>query len=119
MQVKYPYSIDNQGKTASSFSEGQHIAELIEQVLFTALGERVNMPTFGSSINQLVFAPNSGELATATQFMIQASLQQWLADIISVESVVVTNKESVLYINIQYVVKKNQQRVSTEFKKEV
>jgi uncharacterized protein len=119
MQVKYPYSIDSHGRTASSFTESQYITELIEQVLFTALGERVNMPTFGSSINQLVFAPNSGEIATATQFMIQAALQQWLADIISVESVVVTNKESVLYINIQYSVKKNQQRVSTEFMKEV
>jgi len=119
MQVKYPYSIDSHGRTAFSFGEGQHVTELIEQVLFTALGERVNMPTFGSSINQLVFAPNSSELATATQFMIQAALQRWLADIISVESVVVTNKESILYITVQYMIKRNQQRVSTEFKKEI
>jgi phage baseplate assembly protein W len=34
--------------------------------LFTALGERVYRPTFGSGINQLVFAPNNEELATAT-----------------------------------------------------
>jgi phage baseplate assembly protein W len=54
-----------------------HIRDLIEQVLFTSPGERVNRPDFGSGLMQLVFAPNSDELATATQFMVQGALQQW------------------------------------------
>ena len=49
---------------------------MIEQVLFTSPGERVNRPDFGSGLLQLVFAPNSPELATALQFTIQAALQQ-------------------------------------------
>jgi Baseplate wedge protein gp25 len=64
---------------------------MIEQILFTDLGERVNRPTFGSGINQLVFAPNSNELAAATQLLVQGALQQWLADLIHVESVAVKN----------------------------
>ena len=49
-------------------------------MLFTAPGERVNRPDFGSGLLQLVFAPNSDELAGATQFLVQGALQQWLGD---------------------------------------
>ena len=37
--------------------------QLVEQVLFTSPGERVNMPDFGSGLLQLAFAPNSMEMA--------------------------------------------------------
>ena len=56
-------------------------------MLFTAPGERVNRPTFGSGLMQLVFAPNSDELAATTQFLVQGALQQWLGDLIVVEAV--------------------------------
>ncbi len=56
-------------------------------MLFTTPGERVNRPTFGSGLLQLVFAPNSDELATATQFLVQGALQQWLGDLIQVDAV--------------------------------
>ena len=45
--------------------DDDHVRDLIEQVLFTAPGERVNRPDFGSGLLQLVFAPNSPELAAA------------------------------------------------------
>lgn len=117
-QYNYPYKIDGQGHTASS-TEEEHIKQLIEQVLFTAPGERVNRPTFGSGINQLVFAPNSNELATATQFMVHGALQQWLGDVIHVESISIENKDSTLHVLVQYIVKRNQQRQTVEFIKEV
>ena len=46
--------------------------QLVEQVLFTSPGERVNLPDFGSGLLQLPFAPNSMEMAAATQFSVQA-----------------------------------------------
>jgi phage baseplate assembly protein W len=48
-------------------------------VLFTSPGERVNLPDFGSGLLQLPFAPNSVEMAAATQFAVQGALQKWLA----------------------------------------
>jgi uncharacterized protein len=83
------------------------------------MGERVNRPTFGSGINQLVFAPNSEELAAATQFLVQGNLQQWLADLIIVKSVDVKNEEATLHISIQYVIKRNQQQQVANFTKEI
>lgn len=116
-QYNFPYKIDGRGHTAIA-NEEHHIKQLIEQVLFTSLGERVNRPTFGSGISQLLFAPNSNELAAATQFMVQGALQQWLGNIIHVEAVKISNEESTLHVLVQYVIKRNQQRQETEFIRE-
>ncbi len=69
---------------------------MIEQILFTSPGERVNRPTFGSGTAQLVFAPNSDVLAAAQQQAIQAGLQQWLSDLIRVQSVNVVADDATL-----------------------
>ena len=65
--------------------DDEHIRDLIEQVLFTAPGRARQPPDFGSGLLQLVFAPNSDELAATTQFLVQGALQQWLGDLIEVE----------------------------------
>ena len=69
--VDFPFRFDGRGRTATT-GDDEHVRDLIEQVLFTAPGERVNRPTFGSGLLQLVFAPNSDELAAATQLTVQA-----------------------------------------------
>ena len=56
MEIDYPYRFDGRGRTAQTGAD-DHIRDLIEQVLFTSPGERVNRPTFGSGVLQLVFAP--------------------------------------------------------------
>lgn len=117
-QFRFPFGIDGQGRTATA-SDADHIKHLVRQVLFTTLSERVNRPTFGSGINQLVFAPNSNELASATQYLVQGALQQWLGSIINVESVKVTSEESSLHVLVQYVVRRTQQRELAEFLEEV
>jgi phage baseplate assembly protein W len=74
-------------------------------VLFTVPGERVMRPDFGSGVAQLVFAPNSAELASATQMLIQGSLQQWLGELIVVQGVRVEAIDAVLSITVQYSVR--------------
>lgn len=113
-QIDYPFHFDSRGRTAQT-SEGEHIRDLIEQVLFTSPGERVNRPTFGSGILQLVFAPNSDALAAATQFTVQAALQQWLGDLIQVESVEVASEDSSLRVLVQYTVRRTQQQQLAQF----
>ena len=65
-QVDFPFHSTRAAAPAAT-TEDEHVRDLIEQVLFTAPGERVNRPTFGSGLLQLVFAPNSDALAAATQ----------------------------------------------------
>jgi phage baseplate assembly protein W len=116
MHVDYPYSFDLRGRTSATDYE-EHIRDLIEQVLFTAPGERVNRPEFGSGLLQLVFAPNSDELAAATQFTVQAALQRWLGDSIMVESVTVESDDALLRVAVQYVVRRTQQRRLEQFQR--
>jgi uncharacterized protein len=118
MNIDYPFHFDSRRRTAEA-TDAKHIQDLIEQVLFTSPGERVNRPTFGSGLLQLVFLPNSDELATATQFLVQGALQQWLNDLIQVEAVQVENKESVLEVTVQYMVRRSQQRQIAQFSRGV
>jgi uncharacterized protein len=114
MNIDFPFHFDTRGRTAITAEDG-HIRDMIEQVLFTSPGERVNCPTFGSGLMQLVFAPNSGELAAAIQFLVQGALQQWLGDLIQVDELQVESEDSTLRLTIQYTVRRTQQRQIAEF----
>ncbi|MGH9759990.1 MAG: GPW/gp25 family protein, partial [Blastocatellia bacterium] len=109
MEVDYPFSFDTRGRTSAA-TEDAHIREMIEQVLFTTPGERVNRPTFGSGLLQLVFAPNSDAMAAATQMSVQGALQMWLGDRILVQSVDVQNDDSTLRVRVVYTVRLTQQQ---------
>jgi phage baseplate assembly protein W len=118
MEIDYPFHVDGRGRTAQTDSE-DHIRDLIEQVLFTAPGERVNRPTFGTGLQQLVFAPNSEELAAAVQFLAQGALQQWLGELISVEGVGVRSDDAALQVTVEYTVRRTQQRRVAQFARQV
>ncbi len=113
MNIAYPYAIDGSGRTAQP-DDNEHIRQMIEQLLFTAPGERVNRPTFGTGLRQLLFAPNSPELATATEFMVQGALQEFLGELIRVEAVDVVSEEATLRVTVQYLVQRTQQRQVVE-----
>ena len=114
-QVDYPYQFDRRGRTAAPPDDDAHIRDLIEQVLFTSPGERVNRPDFGSGLMQLVFQPNSVELAAATQFLVQGSLQHWLGDLIELDAVTVDAEDSTLSVTVQYVVRRSGARATAQF----
>jgi phage baseplate assembly protein W len=105
MNVDFPFHFDRLGRTATA-GDDDHIRDMIEQLLFTNPGERVNRPDFGSGLLQLVFAPNSPELAAALQFTVQAALQRWLGDVIDLQSLEVTSEDSTLRVTVQYVVRR-------------
>ncbi|MBB5503107.1 GPW/gp25 family protein [Paraburkholderia sp. MM5384-R2] len=114
MNLAFPYNLDTTGHTAQTDSLS-HITDMIEQILFTSPGERVNRPTFGSGTAQLVFAPNSDVLAAAQQNVIQASLQMWLSDLIRMQSVTVVASDATLQITVVYVVLQTQQQQTQQF----
>ena len=113
MNIDFPFHFDNRGRTATT-SDDDHIRDMIEQLLFTNPGERVNRPDFGSGLLQLVFAPNSPELAATLQFTVQAALQRWLGDLIEVQALEVTSQDSTLRVVLQYLVRRSgEQRMET------
>src|SRR5258706_3286723 len=101
MNLGFPYGFDAQGRTATATDNG-YVRDLIEQVLFVSPGDRLMRPDFGSNVAQLVFAPNSPELAGATQMLIQSALHRWLADVVVVEAVGVVADDATVRISVQY-----------------
>ena len=100
MNVNFPYQFDGRGRTLDPMQD--YVRQMVEQVLFTSPGERVNMPDFGSGLLQLPFALNSMEMAAATQFTVQGALQKWLSAYIKVISVVASADDAVLTVPVTY-----------------
>ena len=97
MNIDFPFHFDTRGRTAAS-DDAEHVRDMLEQLLFTNPGERVNRPEFGSGLLQLVFAPNSPELAAALQFTMRAAIQHWLGDVVDVQALEVTAEDATLRI---------------------
>jgi phage baseplate assembly protein W len=107
--IRFPFGIDGRGRTAAATPE-ERIRQLVEQVLFTSPGERVNRPTFGCDLGRMVFAPNSDIAASTTQLTIQGALMQWLSDVLLVQAVEVVNDDSTMRVTVQYVLRATQER---------
>jgi uncharacterized protein len=116
--IDYPYRFDSIGRTAEA-TEDDHIRDLIEAVLFTAPGERVNRPTFGSGLLRLIFAPLNDALAATVQMSVQGALQQWLGDGIRVEGVQVETEDTTLRVQVQYTVLGTLERRTAQFSRGV
>ncbi len=116
MNIEYPFQFDGRGRTAAT-DDNDHIRDMIEQLLFTNPGERVNQPDLGSGLLQMVFAPNSQELAAALQLTVQAALQRFLGDLINLQQVQVTAQDSTLTVVVQYVSNQTQQGFTQTFVK--
>lgn len=101
MNVDFPFAFDARGRTAEC-GDAEHVRDMLEQLLFTNVGERVNRPDFGSGLLQLVFAPNSTELAAALQFTTRAAIQQWLGDVLDLQALEVTPTDSTLRVDVRY-----------------
>lgn len=101
--LDFPYRFSALGRTATT-NRDDHIRDLIEQVLFTAPGERVMRPDFGAGLLALVFEPNSTTLAATTQMLVQSALQLYLSHLIAVQAVEVASDDAALKVDVRYTV---------------
>jgi uncharacterized protein len=117
VNVEFPLHFDGRERTATVDDRG-HIRDMVEQILFTAPGERVNRPDFGSGLMRLLFEPAREELATATQLLVQGSLQRWLGELIQVEQATVAIQDSRLTVTVSYQVVRTQERRVERFERQ-
>ena len=118
MNLRFPYQFDGRGRTAEA-EEAAYIRGLVEQVLFTAPGERVMRPEFGSGLMQLVFAPNSPELAATIEALVQGALQQWLSHLLRIDEVSAGSREATLTVTVRYTVLRTSASKSATFTQRV
>jgi phage baseplate assembly protein W len=118
MDIAFPYRFDSRGRTADPGAD-DHVRDMIELLIFTSAGERVNRPDFGSGLQQLVFTPNSPELAATVQFTLQAALQRWLGDVIEVRDLDVRSEDSTVTVELTYLVRRTGEVQSATFSRSV
>lgn len=118
MNIDFPFHFDGRGRTAGT-DDDDHIRDMIEQLLFTSPGERVNRPDFGSGLLKIVFAPNSPELAATLQGLVQAAIQRWLGDLIELQKLEVTAEDSTLSLVVSYLVRRTNEVGSAEISRRV
>jgi uncharacterized protein len=104
MNVEYPFHFQGSGRTATT-DDTDHIRDMLEQLLFTNPGERVNRPDFGSGLLGMVFEPNSPEQAAVLQAAMQAAVLQELGDLIELQTLEVTSEEETLRIVVNYAIR--------------
>lgn len=103
VELGFPFQLAADGRPTSPGYE-QHVFELVEQVLFTRPGERVNRPTFGVGLDALVFEPANAAFVAALQANIKAQLQSALSGIIQLGEVSVTVEQGVVVVRMSYVI---------------
>jgi hypothetical protein len=113
VQIAFPLRVADDGLVTAA--DAAHLRDLIEQVLFTRPGERVNRPDFGAGIDLVVFEPGNTEVIAATQAIVRASLQKWLGDLMVVERVVVEVDGGTLIVTVQYVDARTRDRRAEQF----
>jgi len=104
VNVAFPYHLDACGQTATA-DAGEHIREMLEQLLLTSPGERVNRPDFGCGVRDLLFGPSSPEVAAALRVTIGSAIQRWLGDLIAIDSLEVTARDSELDVQLAYAIR--------------
>lgn len=114
MYKSFPYKYNNYGHIADA-SNDTHIRDMMEQILFTIPGERVNRPDFGCGVQTMVFGTTIPEVLTVKQSGIQSQLQQYLGHLISLKEVKITTEESRVNILIRYVVFADQKEFTQVF----
>ena len=114
IDVGFPFRTDDSGRLADPPYE-EHVRELIEQLLFTAHGERVNRPDLGAGLLELLFAPASMEVVSVAEHQVAGALNRWLGELIQVETVRVESDVSKLRILVRYILRRNQQHQAAVF----
>lgn len=99
--LSFPLRLDARGRVAVADHQ-RWLAGLVEQVLFTRPGERVNRPAFGAALHDLVFEPLGAGLADTTNALVMGALQTELGDLLRVEAVEVSVEETTVHVAVRY-----------------
>lgn len=103
--IRFPIGIDpSAGRLREERDYDAYIVQLIEQVILTNLGERINRPDFGSNTRRMLFAPNNPAATTYARTLVYQALTTWLDGFITVEDVQVDAVEASLTVAVDYIV---------------
>ncbi len=75
---------DGRSRTVTDASEAQ-VAQMLELLIMTMIGERVMRPDLGSPVRQMVFQAGNSPAALALEAALQATITQWLGQVLELQ----------------------------------
>lgn len=101
INVGFPFGLDGRGRVRDP-GHAEHVRQMIELILFTSPGERANRPEFGCGLLDYVFGSGDAQESGALSLIVQAALQEWLGEVIDVQTVAVRPLEGSLSVRVEY-----------------
>jgi len=113
IEVGFPFQINSYGRIADPDYD-LHVQQMIELLLFTEPGERVNRPEFGCGLLRVLYGSNSQTVASSVQLLVKTSLQRWMSDVVRATKVEVEPREDGAFkVSLTYVLlRDNEVRVA-------
>jgi phage baseplate assembly protein W len=102
IDLAFPFGLDPARGATALVGYEDHVRDLIEQVLFTNPGERVNRPDFGAGLQRAVFMPEGDQAVLTLRAVVLSNLQKWLGQVITVEGVDLKVDDSTLNVIVTY-----------------
>jgi hypothetical protein len=78
------------------------VRAMIEQILFTVPGERVNRPSFGVGVQNAVFDPNGPFLASRIRTALEENAYKHLGRNVAILKIEVTSDEATLSVRLHF-----------------
>lgn len=113
--LTHPYGPDGSGRTGTTTDRNIRVRNLLAAVLFTAPGERLMRPEFGSGIPDMLFDGNSEALETAADFLIRSAVQRYLSDVLVLDDLRINRDEGMLEITVTYALVGDEERSTETF----
>lgn len=104
------------GRTLTRNEHG-HVRDMLELVLFTAPGERVNRPDFGCGLNRLLFAGAAPELTSTLDMIVRGAVQRWMGDVLAIHDLSVAVSDSTVTLNLTYILRASGQGGAARFER--
>lgn len=104
-RLAFPFGSAASGRSATvAYGSDAHVRQALELLIFTMAGERVMRPDLGSPVKQMVFGAGNGPVAIALQATLQATIAQWLSQILELHdlSVAFDENDAALEITVTY-----------------
>jgi phage baseplate assembly protein W len=109
-RLAFPFVPAPSGRSAAvEYGSDAHVRQMLELLIFTMAGERVMQPDLGSPVRQMVFNAGNGPVAIALQATLQATITQWLGQVLTLHdlSVDFDDADTALEISVTYEVRAN------------
>lgn len=111
----FPFRISDRGHVHEAGSIAALARAQLQQLLFTAPGERVDRPDFGCGLHLLVFEPASSERVAVTEYLVATAIRQHLARLLSLDAVRVTVDDTTLVVDVLYTLRDDGQELAATF----